>query len=126
MCDVTEIKPVAGDLDRLERELKSLAAKDLRREKRGPQWAERRARGLQGQGAPRSARTIEGEALRIESEMKRLGVDAPREWLAMAKEARRPRSARARAFGPGPPRAASQAGRRDHRRRVDDRDQGNR
>ena len=35
------------------------------------------------------ARTIEGDALRIESEMKRLGVDAPREWLAMAQEARR-------------------------------------
>src|SRR5262249_43360396 len=30
-----------------------------------------------------------GEALRIESEVKRLGVDAPGEWLAMAQEARR-------------------------------------
>ena len=37
------------------------------------------------------ARELEAEAFRIETAMKRLGVDAPEEWLAMAKDARRRR-----------------------------------
>ncbi len=37
------------------------------------------------------AREVEAEAFRVETAMKRLGVDAPSEWLAMAKDARRRR-----------------------------------
>ena len=88
VCDVTEIQPAGGDLDRLERELKSLAAKDFERRKALAQWADRRAKDFTDKALHDRARTIEGEALRIESEMKRLGVDAPREWLAMAQAAR--------------------------------------
>ena len=88
VCDVTEIKPTAGDLDRLERGLASLAAKDFETRKGLGQWAERRANDFKDSALRDRARAIEGDALRIESEMKRLGVDAPREWLAMAQDAR--------------------------------------
>ncbi len=54
VCAVTEIKPVTGDLDRLERGLASLSAKDFETRKAWAQWAERRANGLQGQRAARS------------------------------------------------------------------------
>ena len=89
ICAVTDIKPVASDLDRLERGLASLSAKDFETRKAWARWAERRAKDFKDNALRDRARTIEGDALRIESEMKRLGVDAPREWLSMAQEARR-------------------------------------
>jgi hypothetical protein len=91
VCVVTEIQPVSGDLERLERGLASLAAKDFEGRKTWAQWAERRAKDFKDNALRDRARAIEGEALRIESEMKRLGVDALREWLTMAKEARQRR-----------------------------------
>jgi tetratricopeptide (TPR) repeat protein len=91
VCGVTEIQPVGGDLDRLETGLKSLAAKDFEGRKTWVQWAERRSKDFKDSALSVRARALEGEALRIESDMKRLGVDAPREWLTMAQEARRRR-----------------------------------
>ena len=89
VCEVTEIQPVSGDLDRLERGLASLSAKDFETRKAWAQWAERRASDFKDHALLDRAKALEGEALRIESEMKRLGVDAPAEWLAMAQDARR-------------------------------------
>ena len=43
VCEVTELKPVTGDLDRLERGLASLSAKDFETRKAWARWAERRA-----------------------------------------------------------------------------------
>ncbi len=86
VCTVTEIQPVSGDLDRLERGLASLSAKDFEGRRTWAQWAERRAIDFKDNALRDRARAIEGDALRIESEMKRLGVDAPREWLTMAQE----------------------------------------
>ena len=88
VCAVTDIKPVGSDLDRLDRGLASLSAKDFETRKAWARWAERRAKDFKDIALRDRARTIEGDALRIESEMKRLGVDAPREWLSMAQEAR--------------------------------------
>ena len=51
-------------------------------------WAERRASDFKDQALLNRAKILEGEALRIQSEMKRVGVDAPAEWLATAQEAR--------------------------------------
>ena len=101
VCDVSEIKAVASDLDRLENGVKGLAAKDCGDAKHWAIWAERRARDFKNDSAlTRSARPrVEAEAFRIETTMKRLGVDAPEEWLAMAKDAATPASARARAGG---------------------------
>jgi tetratricopeptide (TPR) repeat protein len=89
VCAVTDIKPVTSDLDRLERGLASLSAKDFEARKVWARWAERRAKDFKDSALRDRAKVIEGDALRIESEMKRLGVDAPREWLSMAQEARR-------------------------------------
>ena len=89
ICTVTDIKAVTSDLDRLEHGLASLSAKDFDTRKAWARWAERRAKDFKDDALRDRARTIEGDALRIESEMKRVGVDAPREWLSMAQEARR-------------------------------------
>jgi len=91
VCEVTELKPVAGDLERLERGLSSLAAKDFETRKRWARWAERRAKDFKDEALMKRARALDGDALRIEADMKRMGVDAPQEWLAMAEEARRRR-----------------------------------
>jgi len=89
VCAVTDIKPVAGDLDRLERGLASLPATDFETRKAWARWAERRARDFKDKALLDRAKALDGDALRIEGKMKRLGVDAPREWLAMAQDARR-------------------------------------
>ncbi len=88
LCDVTELKPVAADLDRLEHGVKGLSARDSATRKAWAAWAERRARDFKNDALMKRARELEAEAFRIETEMKRLGVDAPQEWLAMAKDAR--------------------------------------
>ena len=91
VCDVTELKPVAGDLDRLEHGVKGLGAKDSETRKAWARWAERRARDFKNEALLKRGRELEAEAFRIETAMKRLGVDAPQEWLAMAQDARRRR-----------------------------------
>jgi hypothetical protein len=88
---VTELTPVPTDLDRLENGVKLLAAKDSATRKQWAVWAERRARDFKNDALMRRARELEAEAFRIETNMKRLGVDAPEEWLVMAKDARRRR-----------------------------------
>jgi len=90
VCEVTELKPVAADLDRLERGISNLNARDFGTRKSWARWAERRALDFKDQALLKRARELEGEALRIEADTKRPGVvDAPEEWLAMAREARR-------------------------------------
>jgi tetratricopeptide (TPR) repeat protein len=88
-CEVTKIDPVTSDLDRLERGLASLPAKDFKTRNAWARWAERRAKEFKDAALLDRAKTIEGDALRIESELTRVGVDAPGEWLAMAQDARR-------------------------------------
>ena len=77
-CDVTELKSVGSDLDRLERGLGSLPAKDFETRRAWSRWAERRAKDFGDNALLKRALELEGEALRIEVGMKRLGVDAPR------------------------------------------------
>ncbi len=89
VCDVTELKAVAGDLERLENGVKSLSARDSETRKAWARWAEKRAKDFKNEALLEGARELEAEAFRIETAMKRLGVDAPQEWLAMAKDARR-------------------------------------
>ena len=91
VCDVSELKAVASDLDRLENGVNALGAKDAATRKQWALWAERRARDFKNDALMKRARELEAEAFRIETTVKRLGVDAPEEWLAMAKDARRRR-----------------------------------
>jgi len=88
VCDVKEITPVPRDMERLERGLKGLSGRDHETRKAWAAWAERRARDFNDEALLKKAKTVESEALRIEADSKRLGVDAPREWLAMAWKAR--------------------------------------
>jgi hypothetical protein len=88
VCEVTELKPVAGDLDRLERGVANLPEKDFKTRRSWARWAERRGTDFKDEALLNRARALEGEALRIEFELNRTGVDAPAEWLAMAREAR--------------------------------------
>jgi hypothetical protein len=89
VCEVTDLASVASDLDRLEQGLSSLGAKDSETRKAWARWAERRAKDFKDEPLRKRARALEAEALRIEADMKRLGVDAPQEWLALAQDARR-------------------------------------
>ncbi len=91
VCDVTEVKAMAGDLDRLENGVKGLSARDAQTRQAWARWASKRAREFKDEALLKRAREVEAEAFRIETAMKRLGVDAPSEWLAMAKDARRRR-----------------------------------
>jgi hypothetical protein len=91
VCDVSELKAVASDLERMEIGVKALGAKDSATRKQWALWAERRARDFKNEALMKRAREVEAEAFRIETTMKRLGVDAPEQWLAMAKDARRRR-----------------------------------
>jgi hypothetical protein len=89
VCDVSELKPVARDLDRLEKGVKALGAKDWETRNEWARWAEKRGRDFKNDALLQRARELEAEAFRIETAMKRLGVDAPQDWLAKAKDARR-------------------------------------
>ncbi len=87
-CDVTAIEVVQNDRDRLERAIADLPPKDFASRQTWAAWAERRARDFKDNGLLKRAQAIESDALRIRADMKRLGVDAPQEWLAMAKDAK--------------------------------------
>jgi tetratricopeptide (TPR) repeat protein len=91
VCDVSELRAVAGDLERVEAGVKGLSARDSETRKAWAQWAENRAKAFKDDALVKRARELEAEAFRIETAMKRLGVDAPKEWLAIAKDARRRR-----------------------------------
>jgi tetratricopeptide (TPR) repeat protein len=89
VCEVTALAPLGNDLDRLERGLAGLPTKDFQTRRSWARWAQRRAKDFKDEALAKRARALEAEALQVEADTKRLGVDAPREWLAMAQEARR-------------------------------------
>ncbi len=91
VCDVTSLQIVLNDLERLERGLAVLGPNDYEKRKAWARWAERRATGFGEENGPlmKRAKELESQVLRMESEVKRVSVDAPQEWLAMAQEARR-------------------------------------
>ena len=90
VCDVTELKPVAGDLDRLENGVEGPGSQGFgNAEGLGAVGRAAVRRDFKNDALMKRAAELEAEAFRIETAMKRLGVDAPEEWLAMAKDARR-------------------------------------
>jgi hypothetical protein len=89
VCDVTGLKSVASDLDRLNEGIASLGAKDVETRRAWAAWAQRRAKDFKDEALSKRASALEAEAMRIQADMKVRTVDAPEEWLAMAREARR-------------------------------------
>jgi len=87
-CEVTGIEIVPGDRERLDRAIADLPPKDFASRRSWAAWAERRARDFKDNALLERARAIESDALRIRADMKRVSVDAPQEWLAMAKDAK--------------------------------------
>ena len=89
VCQVRDLRPVPNDLERLERGLAGLGPRDYQTRKAWAQWAQQRAADFQDDALRLRAGALEAEALRLEGELRRVGVDAPQEWLARAQEARR-------------------------------------
>ena len=90
-CEVTALKVLPSDLERLDQAIAALPASDFANRKAWAAWAERRGKSFKPEDKPliQRARSIQADALRIESEQKRVGVDAPGEWLRLAEEGRR-------------------------------------
>ena len=88
VCRVEALDLKPPDLQRLEAALALLRPGDYRTRRAWARWAEHRAAAFQDQTLARRASALEAEALKIEGEMKRVTVDAPEQWLRMAREAR--------------------------------------
>jgi len=88
-CDVTSLQIVPNDMDRLERGLASLGPRDYETRKAWARWAERRAAEFDDKALMARARALDADVLRMEGALKRVAVDAPGEWLEMARDARR-------------------------------------
>ncbi|MGP0070232.1 MAG: hypothetical protein ACLQGP_42360 [Isosphaeraceae bacterium] len=91
VCEVTNLQLVPEDLERLERGLAILGPRDYASRKAWARWAERRATDFGEANGPlmKRSRELEAEVLRMQGDLKRVAVDAPQEWLAMAQDARR-------------------------------------
>jgi hypothetical protein len=92
-CRVTGLEPKPGDLERLDGSVAQLNARDYQTRRAWARWAEHRAREFRDEPLMRRARALEAEALKLEGEIKRVAVDAPEEWLATARDARKRRVA---------------------------------
>ena len=89
VCDVVTLKFLPNDLDRLDQAIRALPARDFENRKAWAAWAETRGKAFKDNALIQRARSLEAEALQLEGEQKRLTVDAPKELLALAEEARR-------------------------------------
>jgi tetratricopeptide (TPR) repeat protein len=91
ICEVTSLQIVPADLERLERGLAILGPRDYATRKAWARWAEHRASDFGEENGPlmKRAKELEAEVLRMQGDLKRVAVDAPQEWLAMAQDAQR-------------------------------------
>jgi tetratricopeptide (TPR) repeat protein len=89
VCEVNGLRAVAGDLERLQQGLAGLARTDYKTRNAWALWAEKRARDFKDDALLKRARALEAEALHLETMTQRVSVDATKEWLEKAKEARR-------------------------------------
>ncbi len=87
-CRVTGLEVKPPDLDRLKAAVDQLGPRDYTTRRAWARWAERRATQFKDDALLRQARTLDAEALRMEGDNGRVAVDAPEEWLGMAREAR--------------------------------------
>jgi tetratricopeptide (TPR) repeat protein len=92
-CRVTGLEVKPPDLERLNGAVDQLGARDYERRRAWARWAEYRASEFRDDALMRRAKALEAEVLRMEVEVKRVAVDAPQEWLDMAREARRRKAA---------------------------------
>ncbi|WP_165220278.1 hypothetical protein [Aquisphaera insulae] len=89
VMDVSSLAVQLSDLERLEKGVSALPPGDFENRKAWAAWAEKRGAEFKDAALSEKARGVLTEALRLEADGRRGTVDAPREWLAMAEEARR-------------------------------------
>lgn len=87
--DVTGLSLQASELERLDKAVGALPAKDFESRRAWARWAEKRADDFKDPSLKKRAQAVEAEALRIEAAAKRSTVDAPDEWLKLAEQARK-------------------------------------
>jgi tetratricopeptide (TPR) repeat protein len=88
-CRITGLEVKPPDVERLKAAVDHLGPRDYATRRAWARWAERRAAEFKDDALMRRAKALDVEALRMEGETKRVAVDAPGEWLAMARDARR-------------------------------------
>jgi tetratricopeptide (TPR) repeat protein len=93
VCDVTALKVMPNDLERLDQAIGGLSSKDFENRKAWAAWAEARGKAFKDNALIQRARSLEEEALRVEGQRKIATVDAPNELLALAEQGRRRRIA---------------------------------
>jgi hypothetical protein len=89
VCDVTAIRNLPRDTERVDQAVAALSARDFENRKVWAGWAEKRGKEFKDGGLLQRARSLWTEAMRLEAEQKRSIVDAPAEWLRLADDARR-------------------------------------
>lgn len=77
------------DLERLDKAVAALPPRDYEQRRGWSRWAARRAKDFGDEPLAARAKAIEAEALRIEADDRRATVDAPREWLSLARQGRK-------------------------------------
>ncbi|QEH34324.1 hypothetical protein OJF2_28600 [Aquisphaera giovannonii] len=87
--EVSSLAVQADDVERLEKGVAALPPGDFENRKAWAAWAERRGKELKDGPLERKGRALLAEAVQIEADSRRGTVDAPREWLALAEDARR-------------------------------------
>ena len=126
VCEVTELKPVAGDLERLERGLSSLARQGFRNAEGVGAMGGAAGQGLQGRGAHEAGPRAGWRGLADRSRHEAAGGRRTAGVAGDGEGGPPPPGARARAGGAGPPGAAGQARGGDQRCRPAGRDPGDR
>ncbi|AMV39506.1 hypothetical protein [Planctomyces sp. SH-PL62] len=87
--DVTGLNLQPADLERLDKAVAALSARDFAQRREWGRWAAKRARDFGDGALGARAKAVEAEALRIEADGSRGTVDAADEWLTLAKQGRK-------------------------------------
>jgi hypothetical protein len=89
VCDVTALKSLPRDTERVDQAVAALSGRDFENRKAWAEWAEKRGKEFKDSGLLERARSLWSEAISLEAQHKRGIVDAPAEWLRLADDARR-------------------------------------
>lgn len=87
--DAAAIELQPPDLERFDKAVAALPARDHEARRGWARWAAGRARDFSDEPLAARAKVVEADALRIEADARRSTVDAPREWLDLARQGRK-------------------------------------
>ncbi|WP_165246061.1 hypothetical protein [Paludisphaera soli] len=87
--DATSLSLQPADVERFDKAVAALPARDFAQRRSWVQWASKRARDFGDKELARRAGAVEVEALQIQADAQRVTVDAPGEWLNLAQDGRK-------------------------------------